>query len=89
MSAQKPEYWQWRRKSECWDISQIWRHEVFATTDDSEVRQLFAAPPAQRLTDEQIDEIRFNLWNSQPWPQKVLFERAFARAIEAAIVAKD
>lgn len=44
---QEPEYWQWRRKSERWGIDQIYRHEVYATTDDSEVRQLFAAPPAQ------------------------------------------
>lgn len=43
---QEPEYWQWRRKCERWGIDRIYRHEVFATTDDSEVRQLFATPPA-------------------------------------------
>ncbi len=40
----EPVYWQWRRKSNPWNPDQIYGHEVHATTDDSEVRQLFAAP---------------------------------------------
>ena len=46
ISQQEPEYWQWRQKGERWGIDQIYRHEVYATTDDSEVRQLCAGPPA-------------------------------------------
>jgi hypothetical protein len=42
----EPEYWQWRRKAEQWDIEQIYRHEVHATTDDSEVRKLYTHPAA-------------------------------------------
>jgi hypothetical protein len=77
----EPEYWQWRRKGEQWDIEQIYRHEVHATTDDSEVRKLYthpAAPVPVPLTDEQIDALYIN--GTKHWIGK----RHIARAIEAA-----
>ena len=37
-----PEYYQWRRKADSWSLDHIYRHEVKATTDDSEVRKLYA-----------------------------------------------
>lgn len=55
--AQEPAYWQWRRKADLWSLSHVYSYEVFATTDDSEVRTLFTRPqPAQlqALSEEEI-----------------------------------
>lgn len=80
LRAQAPEYWQWRRKEERWGIDQIYRHEVYATTDDSEVRQLFAAPPAQpadliemspEFTDTARSALLWVLWHHQGGSSKV------------------
>ena len=46
MRDQKPVYWQWRRKADNWPTDQIYRHEVQATTEDSEVRILYTAQGA-------------------------------------------
>ncbi len=56
----EPVAWQWRRKGDAWSIQHIYYCEVFATTDDSEVRALYAAPPAAPavpLTDKQFADI--------------------------------
>ena len=47
LRAQEPEYWQWRRKRDPWEIGKTFNSQVYATTADSEVRCLYAAPPAQ------------------------------------------
>ena len=47
LREQEPEYWQWRRKSDPWELGKIFRSQVYATTAGSEVRCLYAAPPAQ------------------------------------------
>lgn len=55
--VQEPVYWQWRRKDQPWRLeAHTFNAEVKATTDDSEVRALYAAAPPQPvpLTDEQI-----------------------------------
>lgn len=44
--TQEPEYWQWRRKGQPWSLDRTFNSRVFATTDDSEVRPLYAAPAA-------------------------------------------
>ncbi len=52
-STSEPVAWQWRRKGEPWSREQTWTYEVFATTDDSEVRALYTAPPdVQRDADQ-------------------------------------
>ena len=52
-ATSEPVAWQWRRKGEPWSREQTWTHEVFATTDDSEVRALYTAPPdVQRDADQ-------------------------------------
>lgn len=38
--------WQWRRKGNPWTLEKTFNTEVFATTDDSEVRPLYSAPPS-------------------------------------------
>lgn len=52
-SAQEPEYWQWRRKGEPWSLTSTFNSQVFATTPDSEVRALFAAPTQPPAEGEQ------------------------------------
>lgn len=44
--------WQWRRKGDPWTLDKTFNTEVFATTDDSEVRPLFAHPPAERDAED-------------------------------------
>ena len=76
----EPEYWQWRRKEGQWDTNHVYAHEVFATSDDSEVRALYTHPAAHvpvPLTDEQIDALYIN--GTKHWVGK----RQIARAIEA------
>lgn len=72
----EPEYWQWRRKDERWGIDQIYRHEVYATTDDSEVRKLYTHPaqPAPVLRDalQSVQSAMLAAWadgslTSPPW----------------------
>ena len=41
----EPTYYQWRMTSQAWSTKQIYTNEVFATTEDSEVRKLFTNPP--------------------------------------------
>jgi hypothetical protein len=38
--------WQWRRKGDPWTLNKTFNSEVFATTPNSEVRPLYACPPA-------------------------------------------
>ncbi|CAR54886.1 hypothetical protein [Burkholderia cenocepacia] len=38
----EPVVWQWRRGDEPWSLERTFYTEVFATTDDSEVRPLYA-----------------------------------------------
>lgn len=51
-----PVYWQWRRKADPWSPVHIHWNECHATTDDSEVRALYAAPsqPAPPLPDADL-----------------------------------
>lgn len=41
----EPVAWQWRRKGDPWTMELTFCRQVFATTDDSEVRPLYASPP--------------------------------------------
>jgi hypothetical protein len=41
----EPVLWQWRRKSDLWRLDKTFYSEVFATTEDSEVRALYAGVP--------------------------------------------
>lgn len=41
----EPVAWQWRRKGEPWQRDFTFLHEVHATTEDSEVRALYAPEP--------------------------------------------
>lgn len=85
--AAVPEYWQWRRKEDPWKTDQIYRYEVFATTEDSEVRKLYANSQATgevelELTDEQIAELSLKFTNMEPLSD---FDYVgFARAVIAA-----
>ena len=58
----EPEYWQWRRKTKPWEETYIFRHEQFATTDDSEVRKLYThpaqQPKAEPVNQMLLDEIK-------------------------------
>jgi hypothetical protein len=49
----EPVYWQWRRKANRWDVKLIFSHEVHPTTEDSEVRMLFASHPSPDRTQAQ------------------------------------
>ena len=40
-----PVYYQWRRKNQPWSIRHVYHNKVEATTDDSEVRELYTTPP--------------------------------------------
>lgn len=42
----EPVAWQWRRKGQPWTLANTFNTSVFATTEDSEVRALYAAAPA-------------------------------------------
>ena len=42
----EPVAWQWRKNGEPWSLDQTFNAQVFATTKDSEVRALYAAPGA-------------------------------------------
>jgi hypothetical protein len=39
-----PVAWQWRREGEPWTLDKTFNSQVYATTPDSEVRPLYAAP---------------------------------------------
>ena len=41
-----PVYYQWRRKNQPWSIRHVYHNKVEATTDDSEVRELYTTPPS-------------------------------------------
>lgn len=41
----EPVAWQWRRKGDDWTLAKTFNSQVFATTEDSEVRALYAAAP--------------------------------------------
>lgn len=88
--ASEPEYWQWRKKDDRWGIDQIFRSQVFATTDDSEIRGLYASPPAREPTDDEIQAIADGLGDrySSPDDEGMTFEKHavidFARAVLAA-----
>jgi hypothetical protein len=74
--VQEPVYWQWRRKSDPWRLeSHTFNCEVKATTDDSEVRALYASPPAQAaqpLTDDtQPDKLPLLQWAVERWYSEV------------------
>ena len=81
----QPVYWQWRRKDQPWRLEQYtFNSEVKATTDESEVRALYAAPPAQPapLTDAQISDCAWGYFpDSKNLPEAIV---EFARAVEAA-----
>ena len=69
LRAQEPEYWQWRRKHDPWEIGKTFNSQVYATTADSEVRCLYAAPPAQPAEptiDEQVASVNaaFDAWRN-------------------------
>ena len=69
LRAQEPEYWQWRRKRDPWEIGKTFNSQVYATTADSEVRCLYAAPPAQPAEptiDEQVASVNaaFDAWRN-------------------------
>lgn len=57
-ATSEPVAWQWRRKGEPWSREQTWTHEVFATTDDSEVRALYTAPPDVQRDAERLHWLR-------------------------------
>ena len=42
----EPVYYQWRRKHQPWSIRHVYHNKVEATTDDSEVRELYTTPPS-------------------------------------------
>ena len=42
----EPVAWQWRKKGEPWSLDKTFNRQVYATTPDSEVRPLYAAPAA-------------------------------------------
>jgi len=42
----EPVYYQWRRKNQPWSIRHVYHNKVEATTDDSEVRELYTTPPS-------------------------------------------
>lgn len=54
--TQEPEYWQWRRKGQPWSLDKTFNSRVFATTDDSEVRPLYAAPAATQPAGEEAHQ---------------------------------
>lgn len=58
--ATQPVAWQWRRKTDPWTREQTWTYPVFATTEDSEVRALYAAPQTTQplLADPDGDALR-------------------------------
>ncbi len=58
VEMREPAYWQWRRKADPWSLEKTFNSQVFATTDDSEVRLLYASPVwGVPLTDEEIRAI--------------------------------
>ena len=80
LRAQEPEYWQWRRKRDPWEIGKTFNSQVYATTADSEVRCLYAAPPAQpadriemspEFTDSARSALLWVLWHHQGGSSKV------------------
>ena len=85
---QEPVYYQWRRKNMDWDTNLIFNYQVEATTEDSEVRELYTSPPASKpwvgLTDEEILAVARNHYNPH---QRA--EISFARAIEAKLKEKN
>jgi hypothetical protein len=52
----EPVAWQWRRLGQDWSLDRTFNSAVFATTPDSEVRPLYAAPPA--LPDGAVEAMR-------------------------------
>lgn len=53
---EQPQLWQWRRKGEPWTLEKTFTFEVFATTDDSEVRPLFATATAEQPQEPTSDK---------------------------------
>jgi hypothetical protein len=53
-AASEPVAWQWRKKGDPWTLERTFNSEVFATTDDTEVRALYASlsPAPQASPDE-------------------------------------
>jgi hypothetical protein len=69
----EPVLWQWRRKSDAWSLQYTFNSDVVATTDDSEVRPLYAAPPAPsaepvNLNDPAIQKRLAAQWGYVPAP---------------------
>jgi hypothetical protein len=50
----EPVYWQWRRKAKPWATEYIFNYEALVTTDDSEVRKLYAHPPVAEPSEEPV-----------------------------------
>lgn len=100
LRAQEPEYWQWRRKHDPWEIGKTFNSQVYATTADSEVRCLYAAPPAQpaepvqRLSDAGIEALagkHGTTYRNRHFPTQPAFSfsngslHRFVRDIESAL----
>jgi hypothetical protein len=51
----EPVYYQWRRKNQPWSIRHVYHNKVEATTDDSEVRELYTTPPSSQLADAAVE----------------------------------
>lgn len=53
--------WQWRKKPDAWSLDRTFTIEVFATTDDSEVRALYAHPdPLLAEAVEALDRVVYS-----------------------------
>lgn len=48
----EPVAWQWRKKDQPWSLERTFNSQVFSTTDDSEVRPLFATPHTEAVQDD-------------------------------------
>jgi hypothetical protein len=51
----EPVAWQWRRKGEPWRMEYTFSSKTYATTDDSEVRALYAHPAPAEPSAEVMD----------------------------------
>lgn len=93
-AMREPVYWQWRRKGQPWSMEYTFNSEVQVTTEDSERRALFTAPPAQQaqpLTRDRVREIfmahGFTVKNGQADLKPYVYEAAYALLAAAAAAA--
>lgn len=100
----QPDYWQWRMKGEPWTLERTFNSQVHATTPNSEVRGLYAAPPehadllgelraAREAVDLGLDYAKTDLRERQQmyrnYPHRYATEMEDVSTLESALARID